>query len=98
MKKNKNKIRDLKYSIILHEDEESGGYTVEVPDLPGCITEGDTFEEAIEMAKEAIEGFIEVLKMDNEPIPKPSNLEIVIKKFRRKKIDNTVFTTIKVAA
>jgi antitoxin HicB len=40
-----------------------------VPALPGCITWGETIEHAMEMAKEAIEGYIEVLKEEGEPVP-----------------------------
>ena len=57
------------YTILLHPDEEQGGYTVTVPALPGCITEGDTLEEAIAMAKEAIQLYIESLVADGEPVP-----------------------------
>ncbi len=48
---------------------EDGGYTVTVPALPGCISEGDTFEEAKANIKEAIQGYIEALQMDGLPIP-----------------------------
>jgi predicted RNase H-like HicB family nuclease len=41
--------------------EDDGGYTVIVPALPGCVTFGETIDEAIAMAKEAIEGYIETL-------------------------------------
>jgi len=37
--------------------------------LPGCVTQGDTLKESLEMAQEAIEGFIEALKIIDEPIP-----------------------------
>ena len=47
------------YRILLRREPE-GGYTVIVPSLPGCVTYGDTIEEAIEMAKEAIELYIEL--------------------------------------
>jgi antitoxin HicB len=90
-------MRKLKYSIVLTPDEESGGYTVEVPDLPGCITEGDTVEEALAMAEEAIEGFLEVLKKDGDPIPKPSKLDVIVRKKSKAK-ENQIFTTVKVAA
>jgi antitoxin HicB len=50
----------LNYRIRL-EKEEEGGYTVIVPALAGCVTFGETVEEAISMAKEAIEGYIETL-------------------------------------
>lgn len=49
------------YRINLRKEEE-GGYTVFVPSLPGCITYGETVDEAIEMAKEAIELYIEELQ------------------------------------
>lgn len=57
------------YTIILEPDVEEGGYTVTVPALPGCITQGETVEQCIERAREAIEGFIESLKADGEAIP-----------------------------
>ncbi|NTV28449.1 MAG: type II toxin-antitoxin system HicB family antitoxin [Methanothrix sp.] len=53
-------MKTLNYRIRLLKEEE-GGYTVKVPALPGCITFGETVEEAITMAKEAIEGYIETL-------------------------------------
>jgi predicted RNase H-like HicB family nuclease len=53
-------MKTLDYRIRL-EKEEEGGYTVTVPALTGCVTFGETVEEAIEMAKEAIEGYIETL-------------------------------------
>jgi antitoxin HicB len=62
-------MANYQYTIILHPDPEQGGYTVTVPTLPGCITEGKTIEEAIEMAKEAIQLYIESLIADGEPIP-----------------------------
>ncbi|WP_448529852.1 type II toxin-antitoxin system HicB family antitoxin [Raineya sp.] len=60
------------YRIILQKEPE-GGYTVFVPALAGCITYGENIDEAIEMAKEAIEVYIEELKDRGEPIPDDSN-------------------------
>lgn len=54
---------------VIFEHNEEGGYTVTVPALPGCITEGDTVEEAMENAKEAITGFIEALKLQGQHPP-----------------------------
>ncbi|GAN34415.1 MULTISPECIES: type II toxin-antitoxin system HicB family antitoxin [Candidatus Brocadia] len=54
---------------ILLRKEPEGGYTVIVPSLPGCITYGDTIDEAIKMAKEAIGLYIESLKTHGEEIP-----------------------------
>jgi antitoxin HicB len=56
------------YTIILDPDPD-GGFTVTVPALPGCVTEGDTREEAIANAREAILLYIESLVEDGEPIP-----------------------------
>lgn len=58
----------LSYRILLRKEPE-GGYTVIVPSLPGCVTYGDTVEEAIAMAKEAIELYIGSLLNHNEEIP-----------------------------
>ncbi len=58
-----------KYTIILEPDTEEGGYTVTVPALPGCITQGETIEQCIERAQEAITGYIESLRAEGEPIP-----------------------------
>jgi predicted RNase H-like HicB family nuclease len=38
----------MKFKVVLEEDEEVGGYVVECPALPGCVSEGDTIEEALE--------------------------------------------------
>jgi antitoxin HicB len=61
-------MKVLSYRILLRQEPE-GGYTVIVPSLPGCVTYGDTVEEAIEMAKEAIGLYIESLKAHGEEIP-----------------------------
>ncbi len=61
-------MRELSYRIMLRKEPE-GGYTVVVPSLPGCVTYGDTIEEAIEMAKEAIELYVESLKEHGEQVP-----------------------------
>lgn len=45
----------MKFKVIVHDAEE-GGYWAEVPAIPGCATEGDTFEELLENLYEAIEG------------------------------------------
>jgi antitoxin HicB len=60
------------YKILLTKEEE-GGYMVTVPALAGCITQGDTIEEALTMGKEAIELYIEELQSRGEPIPDNSN-------------------------
>ena len=49
------------------------GVSVYFPDLPGCVTGGDTTEEALHNAREALEGFLWGNEQDNDPIPDPSN-------------------------
>jgi predicted RNase H-like HicB family nuclease len=61
-------MRTLSYRITLRKEPE-GGYTVLVPALSGCVTYGKTVEEAIEMAKDAIRGYVESLIEDGEEIP-----------------------------
>lgn len=61
-------MKVLNYRILLRKEPE-GGYTVMVPLLPGCVTYGETIEEAIDMTKEAIELYIESLKEHGEIIP-----------------------------
>lgn len=56
------------YTVVLMR-EEDGRYSVSVPALKGCHTWGDTLPEALDMVKEAITGYLEVLKEDGEPIP-----------------------------
>ena len=53
--------------VILHPAEE-GGYWVEVPSLPGCVSQGDTREEALANIKEAIELFVEALEEIGEEV------------------------------
>mgnify|MGYP001610926876 CR=1 FL=1 len=63
------KEKILKYDVIF-EEQPQGGYTVSVPSLVGCISEGDTFEEAKENIAEAITAYLESLAIDGEKIPK----------------------------
>ncbi|MEK7154478.1 MAG: type II toxin-antitoxin system HicB family antitoxin [Patescibacteria group bacterium] len=66
------------YTAIF-EPAEEGGYVVYVPALPGCASQGDTFEEAEVMAKDAIEGYLKALKDLNEEIPVEPDRVIISK-------------------
>ena len=57
------------YTVVLEADEESGAFTVTVPLLPGCITEGADRQEALAMAAEAISLVLEHMAAENEPLP-----------------------------
>ena len=54
---------------VLYEPAEEGGYVVTCPALPGLVTEGDTLDEAREMVRDAIRGYLESLQKDGVPIP-----------------------------
>ena len=58
----------LSYRVLLKKEPE-GGFTVNVPSLPGCVTFGETLEESLSMALEAIELYIESLAAHGEEIP-----------------------------
>ena len=60
----------MRYTVIL-EQETDGGYVVNVPALPGCVSQGDTHSEALENIKDAIVGYLESLKKRGEPVPPP---------------------------
>ena len=53
-------VRGRKFEVILNPDTEDGGFWVECPSLPGCASQGDTVEEALQMITDAIEGYLEV--------------------------------------
>jgi predicted RNase H-like HicB family nuclease len=61
-------MRILNFTVVMTPDE-TGGYVVTCPALPGLVTEGDTLEEARAMAVDAITGYLESLRKDGEPIP-----------------------------
>jgi predicted RNase H-like HicB family nuclease len=58
-----------RYTIILEADPVDGGYTVTVPVLPGCVTQGETIEQCIERAREAIVGYVKSLEAAGESVP-----------------------------
>ena len=62
------------YIALVHKDEGTS-YGVSFPDVPGCISAGDTFEEAVANAAEALAGHFAVMKADGEAIPAPRSFE-----------------------
>lgn len=67
----------MKIKAIIHSAEE-GGYWAEVPALPGCITEGDTMEEAIANLEDAISGWLDVANPRNVVEPTDQIVEIAV--------------------
>lgn len=68
----------LKYTVIF-EPAEEGGYVASVPALPGCATQGETFEKAVDMIKDAISGYLSVLKDTKQTIPSEKDDLVVTK-------------------
>ena len=66
----------MKYRVLIEQDED-GVYVAEVPSLPGCISQGQTREEAVENIREAIAAYLESLEAHGDPIPPPITEEVV---------------------
>ncbi|RLB57719.1 MAG: type II toxin-antitoxin system HicB family antitoxin [Deltaproteobacteria bacterium] len=67
----------MKLKVIIHEAEE-GGYWAEVPSIPGCATQGDTFDELLENLYEAVEGCLAVDLKDTKLSKKDRIMEIAV--------------------
>ena len=61
----------MRYAVVIEKGERN--YSAYVPDLPGCVSVGDTLEEARAEIREAIEFHLEGMREDGLPIPKPSS-------------------------
>jgi predicted RNase H-like HicB family nuclease len=61
----------VRYPIILTPDLEDGGFVAECPTIPGCVSEGNTIEEAMANIRDAIRGCLAVLREKGEPPPDP---------------------------
>ena len=66
----------MKLRILIEQDED-GIYIAECSGLPGCVSQGETKEEALKNIKDAINGYLKSLKKHGEPIPTPITEEIV---------------------
>ncbi|MCG6204134.1 type II toxin-antitoxin system HicB family antitoxin [Rhodopseudomonas sp. HC1] len=62
------------YLALVYEDKATS-YGVAFPDVPGCISAGDTFEQAIDNAAEALRGHLALLRADGDPIPQLRSIE-----------------------
>ena len=67
----------LTYPAIFYPWEDRQGYTVEVPDLPGCVSEGDSLAEAIFMGTDAASGWVLSELEDGKPVPAASPIEAI---------------------
>jgi predicted RNase H-like HicB family nuclease len=66
----------MKYRVLIEQDED-GIFVVQVPSLPGCISQGSTRKDALNNIREAISVYLESLKAYNEPVPPPIYEEMV---------------------
>jgi predicted RNase H-like HicB family nuclease len=62
------------YIALVHKDDGTS-YGVSFPDVPGCVSAGDTFEEAVANAAEALAGHLAIMRSDGDPIPPPRSFE-----------------------
>ena len=67
----------MKLKVIIHEAEE-GGYWAEIPSIPGCATQGETFDELLNNIYEALEGCLSVDIQDIKVSPKDKIMEIAV--------------------
>jgi predicted RNase H-like HicB family nuclease len=65
------------YVIVIHPDE-TGGYWTEVPALPGCGSQAESVDEAVEMTKDAIHGYIESLRKHGEAPPEEQTVVVTV--------------------
>jgi predicted RNase H-like HicB family nuclease len=73
----KKREKEMKLRVVLEPSDE-GGYTAYVPSLPGCISEGDTREQAITNIREAIELYLEPVEDDLTPSPNTEITEVAV--------------------
>ncbi len=66
----------MRYTVIL-EKEADGGYVVSVPALPGCVSQGDTRDEALANVREAIDLYVEDCRAAGDPVPTEAGKEYV---------------------
>ena len=64
-------MNQIHYSMIIQWDSRDDIFVVRVPELPGCVTHGETYEEAVKQGKDAIESWLIAAIAENEPIPAP---------------------------
>jgi predicted RNase H-like HicB family nuclease len=67
----------MRYIAFIHKDPDSA-YGVSFPDVPGCISAGDTIDEAVRNAVEALSGHVRMLEADGDPVPLPRDFDAIM--------------------
>ena len=67
-----------KYEIIIYWSTQDGHYIAEVPELPGCMADGETLEETLAMVQEVMQLWIETAEEDGWPIPEPKGRRLML--------------------
>ena len=62
---------DHKYEIVLSWSDEDNAFIAEVPELPGCVSDGTSYQEALQNVELIIAEWIETAKLEGRPIPEP---------------------------
>lgn len=67
----------MRYIAFIHKDPDSI-YGVSFPDMPGCISAGETIDEAVRCAVEALSGHVRMLEVDGDPVPQPRDFDAIM--------------------
>lgn len=67
----------FKYETIIYWSEEDKAYLAEIPELPGCMAHGDTYESALAHAKEAIQLWVDTAIEFGDPVPEPKGRRLM---------------------
>jgi predicted RNase H-like HicB family nuclease len=67
----------FKYETVIYWSEDDGAYLAEVPELPGCVAHGDSYEAALEQVQEAIQLWIDAAVEFGDPIPEPKGRRLM---------------------
>jgi len=66
-----------KYELIIHWSKEDGAYVAEVPELPGCMAHGSTYQKAVSNVQEAIRLWIKTSKESGDSVPEPKGERLI---------------------
>jgi antitoxin HicB len=84
MKREKLRLEDYPFTVRPLATEEGGGYLIEFPDVPGCISDGETPEEAITNGRDALKSVLLTMKEFGDAIPQPGSLATASGQWRQR--------------